>query len=110
MQLSIATDSESTDIWGGELYLPPALYSDDGEVKAPYELTIAQVAELLGASAARRTLLHGLLRFRGELADAGISTGFQWINGSFTENVEASRGRPPRDIDVVTFFELPRSE
>ncbi len=33
--------------------------------------------------------------------------GFQWINGSFVENVEMSRGRAPGDVDVVTFFHAP---
>ncbi len=34
----------------------------------------------------------------------GIIYGFQWIDGSFLENVEVSENRSPNDIDVVTFF------
>jgi hypothetical protein len=34
----------------------------------------------------------------------GIVYGFQWLDGSFLENIEASEGRSPRDLDVVTFF------
>jgi hypothetical protein len=33
--------------------------------------------------------------------------GFQWIDGSFTEQCETARGRAPNDIDVITFFHLP---
>ncbi|MCK5796325.1 MAG: hypothetical protein KAI47_04025 [Deltaproteobacteria bacterium] len=31
---------------------------------------------------------------------------FQWIDGSFTEDVERIQGRAPNDIDVVTFAPL----
>ena len=37
----------------------------------------------------------------------GLTRGFQWINGSFLENVEDNENRDPEDIDVVTFFHLP---
>ena len=33
--------------------------------------------------------------------------GFQWIDGSFVENVESLRARAPEDIDVVTFYYVP---
>jgi hypothetical protein len=33
----------------------------------------------------------------------GIVEGFQWIDGSFIEDAEKSRGRPPADIDIITF-------
>ncbi|QDE41033.1 hypothetical protein FIV34_18410 [Luteibacter pinisoli] len=35
-----------------------------------------------------------------------MADGIQWINGSFVEDSESSRGRPPSDIDVVTFASL----
>jgi hypothetical protein len=34
----------------------------------------------------------------------GVPIGFQWIDGSFVENIEKLEGRPPGDMDVVTFF------
>ena len=52
-------------------------------------------------------MLSGLLDFRAALHGAGLTRGFQWIDGSFVEDVESSRGRAPRDIDVVTFFYIP---
>lgn len=42
--------------------------------------------------------------FRKTMHNAGITNGFQWINGSFTEDVETLEGRAPRDIDVLTFY------
>ncbi len=51
-------------------------------------------------------LLDGLLTYRRELQKAGIVGGFQWVDGSFCEDVETTRGRPPDDIDVVTFYRL----
>ena len=53
----------------------------------------------------RVDLIEKFLDYRDALHQAGISEGFQWINGSFVENIEqSSRRRPPEDIDVVTFF------
>lgn len=36
----------------------------------------------------------------------GIVSGFQWVDGSFTEHIELIDNRPPSDIDVVTFCTL----
>ncbi|MCF5221032.1 hypothetical protein GIW34_22655, partial [Pseudomonas syringae] len=36
----------------------------------------------------------------------GIVSGIQWLNGSFMENVEMLEGRPPNDMDVVTFADV----
>ena len=55
-------------------------------------------------------ILKGFLEYRSQLHAAGIAKGFQWINGSFVENVKLLRGREPDDIDVVTFLELPQGE
>lgn len=37
----------------------------------------------------------------------GVEIVSQWLNGSFVENVEISQGRPPNDIDVMTFLRRP---
>jgi hypothetical protein len=34
-------------------------------------------------------------------------TGFQWLSGSFMEDIEATESRSPRDLDVVTFVHRP---
>ncbi len=58
----------------------------------------------------RRTVLQGFLRYRAALHVAGLINGFQWLNGSFLENVETLEGRAPRDLDVVTFYRLPAGQ
>lgn len=58
----------------------------------------------------RMAILDGLLRFRADLHAAGVTSGFQWLDGSFLEQVEALEGRAPRDMDVVTFLDLPRGQ
>ena len=35
--------------------------------------------------------------------------GFQWIDGSFAENVELLERRDPKDVDVVSFVHVPAS-
>lgn len=57
---------------------------------------------------ARCTILDGLLRYRADLRGIGFVEGFQWLDGSFVEDIEAREGRPPRDIDVVSFAYPPR--
>lgn len=54
----------------------------------------------------RKGLLRGFFRFREALRAQNIQVGFQWVDGSFTEDVEA-QGREPRDIDVVTLSYRP---
>ena len=36
-----------------------------------------------------------------------MTDGFQWLDGSFLENIEVIEARSPNDLDVVTFFRLP---
>jgi hypothetical protein len=62
-----------------------------------------------GTSAERRTVLDGFLRYRAALHAAGLSHGFQWLDGSFLEHVELLEARAPNDIDVVSFYRLPPS-
>lgn len=49
-----------------------------------------------------------MLDYRAALVSLGV-TGTQWLSGSFLENVELIRGRPPGDVDVVTIFNRPPS-
>ena len=51
--------------------------------------------------------MRGFLDYRGALHRAGITSGFQWINGSFVEDIETLEGRAPNDIDVLTFCAMP---
>jgi hypothetical protein len=60
-----------------------------------------------GTSSARIEILDGLLHYRADMHDAGLTQGFQWLDGSFLEHVEVLESRAPNDIDVVTFYRLP---
>jgi hypothetical protein len=74
--------------------------------RSPYHVDISALVERFAMTSHRRNIFRGLLRFRGALASINIRNGFQWIDGSFLEDVEHMRERPPGDIDVVTFTEL----
>lgn len=74
---------------------------------SPYETSMVEIANRFGNTAKRKVLLEGLLNYREALRKEGIVYGFQWIDGSFVENVEANQGRDPSDIDVVTFASRP---
>jgi hypothetical protein len=74
---------------------------------APFRTSLREVVERFGTSATRLTLLNGLIQYRAALANIGLVEGFQWLDGSFTENVEAREARGPRDIDVITLYRRP---
>jgi hypothetical protein len=96
--------------WNSTGVLPPlrpgaAGHSPD---RSPYRISLSQVVERFATSPERISILHGLLDYRRQLREkAGITTGFQWLDGSFLENKEVLEGTAPKDIDVVTFFDLP---
>jgi hypothetical protein len=73
----------------------------------PFPATSEEVCQRFATSPERITILRGWLNFRSELTELGITDGFQWLDGSFLENIEASEGRSPNDLDVVTFFSVP---
>lgn len=66
-------------------------------------MSASQLAQRFAVSTQRRVVLDGLLRYRTELRGLGFVRGFQWLDGSFVEDVEAREGRAPADIDLVTF-------
>lgn len=84
----------------------PSMMPEHGEQKArraPYASDMLTICKRFGYTSQRRKILCGLLNLRQKLRELGVSSGFQWLDGSFVEDVEALRGRPPADIDVVTF-------
>ena len=102
--------SDAIPEWDDRGLLPPYL-GEAGELRnrSPYRVSLTDVILRFGNTAARRELLAGLLAFRAELHQAGLSRGFQWVNGSFVTDIAQIANREPRDIDVVTFFHLPAS-
>ncbi len=75
----------------------------DPAATSPYRSTITEFVKRYSQTPERITILKGLLEYRKKLRGIGITEGFQWIDGSFVENVELNRGRPPADVDLVTF-------
>jgi hypothetical protein len=78
--------------------------------RSPYLVNLEDVIERFGTSSKRKSLLENFLRFRNKIHNAGLISGFQWLNGSFLENVDANEHREPNDIDVVTFYRLPENQ
>ena len=87
--------------------LLPAVASEgvDPEGRSPYKVDVRRLVERFGHTDRRRALLRNFFAFRGEVRDCGWYNGFQWLNGSFLEDVErVGEGREPGDIDVVSFL------
>jgi hypothetical protein len=68
---------------------------------------MSELVSKLAMTPERAKLCKGLLDHRRALRSLGIVSAIQWIDGSFCENIEVTRGRPPADIDVVTLLARP---
>ncbi len=87
------------------LVLPPHLGNPtDMSQISPYKCTSLDLCERFGFSKKRIDILKGFLTFRNKLTELGVTSGFQWIDGSFLENVETREGRSPNDLDLVTIY------
>ncbi len=75
--------------------------------RSPYTVSLTDFVLRFGQTSPRKIVLEGFLKYRAALHTAGLVSGFQWLYGSFLENIEILEGRTPNDIDVVTFFDLP---
>ncbi len=71
---------------------------------SPFPCTVAELCDRFATSPKRKSILNGFLNFRQELFNLGLS-GFQWLDGSFLEDIESEESRDPNDIDVVSFTE-----
>lgn len=92
--------------------LPPIRPGQPGHSadRSPYCVPLLEVVEQFSSSPDRIAILKGLLDYRTALHQLGLVSGFQWLDGSFMENVEIQELRSPKDIDVVTYFDLPSGE
>jgi len=91
--------------------LPPFV-AGDPTVRAnmsPYRVDALEVVRRFGITEERKAVLRGFLEYREALMRAGVTQGFQWLNGSFVEDIETIEKRAPNDVDVVTFFQRPTS-
>lgn len=88
--------------------LPPFLGTDERTVaRSPYAANMGEIVATLASTPLRIQLLKNLIAYRALLASDGYLSGLQFIDGSFVENVEVIESRPPRDIDVFSFLNLP---
>jgi hypothetical protein len=89
--------------------LPPFLGTTpaDPAAMSPYRATLIEVAGTMCGTDARKEIFRGLLAYRQALDGIGITTGFQWLSGSFLEDIETLESRPPADVDLVTFCHRP---
>lgn len=92
--------------------LPPIRPGQPGHSadRSPYGASLSEVVERFSTSSQRIAILKGLFAYRSAFHQLGIVTGFQWLNGSFMQDVEAQESRPPNDIDAVTYFYMPSGE
>ena len=87
------------------LVLPPHLGDPTQPTHlSPYPCTTIDLCERLGTTPERRRILGRFLDFRERLLSECLTTGFQWLDGSFLEDIEVLDGRSPRDLDVVTVY------
>ena len=94
--------------WNTRGVLPPINSTAPTDAdRSPYAVSLSDFVLRFGTSAQRRQILNGFLQYRKLLHSAGLTIGFQWIDGSFMENVEALEARNPNDLDVVTFYTVP---
>lgn len=106
----MTSSAASIPAWNSAGVLPPIRPNAPGNTpdRSPYVVDLVVLFDRFATSPERMAILDGLLRFRADLHAAGITSGFQWLDGSFLEQVETLEGRAPRDMDVVTFFDLPQ--
>lgn len=94
--------------WTAEGVLPPMdAANPTSTTRAPYPVSLYDVVARFATSPARCAILDGYLRHRAALHALGYRVGFQWLDGSFMEDVETREARTPNDIDVVTFLDAP---
>lgn len=98
--------------WNAIGLLPPIRPDQPGhsEDRSPYKVSIETLTDYFSYSEKRIEILEGFLAYRKELYSVGVVNGFQWLDGSFVEKVENIEDRDPRDIDVVTFYDLPEGQ
>ncbi|MDQ8207602.1 hypothetical protein QEH52_08790 [Coraliomargarita sp. SDUM461003] len=71
---------------------------------SPYPCTSLELCKQFGTSPERITILNGFLDFRAQLATHGLINGYQWLDGSFMEDVETREKRAPNDLDLLTIY------
>ena len=96
--------------WNLAGVLPPIRPGQGGTSsdRSPYTVALHHLVDRFAKTPERIAILQGLLDYREALHGIGVNSGFQWLDGSFMEQVEVLESRSPNDVDAVTFFHLPQ--
>jgi hypothetical protein len=94
--------------WTAAGVIPPvSSVGPSSAERSPYLVSLSEFVLRFGLSPRRKQILNGFLQYRNRFHSAGVTEGFQWLDGSFLENIELTESRDPNDLDVVTFYSLP---
>ena len=99
----------SIPAWDNRGVLPPVRPGQPGHSadRSPYKCSLKELVDHFGTSEPRIGLLQKFLDYREAMHRLGLTNGYQWINGSFAQDVERLESRPPGDIDIVNLLYLP---
>jgi len=87
------------------LVLPPHLGDPRNPSDlSPFPCSTIDLVDRFSTSKQRIEILKGLISFRERLHTLGLMQGFQWLDGSFLEDIESREKRDPKDLDVVTVY------
>lgn len=107
LSIKFLTETKLIPAFNASGVIPPFVASPTNRGGSPYGTDLQEIASVLVNTEERKEIFVGLLEYRKALRSIGVTTGFQLIDGSFTENCEKIRGRSPKDVDLVTFAYLP---
>lgn len=91
--------------------LPPYYGVNPGNLdeQSPYKCTIMEFCQRFAISNKRKKILRGFIQFRLKCNAMGITERFQWIDGSFIEDIIASKlmhSGMSEDFDTANITEL----
>jgi hypothetical protein len=88
------------------LVVPPHIGNpaDGSHLVSPYPATTVELVQRFATSSQRVEILKGFINFRERLQSQGLIAGFQWLDGSFLEDIEKQENRAPNDLDLITFY------
>ncbi|KQX21181.1 hypothetical protein ASD01_29670 [Ensifer sp. Root423] len=68
---------------------------------------MTELVQAFGTTPHRRQLLRNLIAYRQLISAGGYTSGLQFLDGSFVEDVERHSRREPGDIDVFSLLHVP---
>lgn len=107
--MNTLTNIETIPEWTSDGLLPPIRPSEGptSSDRSPYRCSLESFIKRFATTTERCEILQGFLAYRSFLREIEITEGFQWVNGSFSEDKERLQGCAPNDVDIVTFFKQP---